>query len=266
MIEIDGIEFIAKQDYYICYINEFTDQIKDLIRRNLCMICNGKSAAENIKEYDNYKNTLMQLNERIKKKRDSSLKIGMIGELLVHAIFSHYFSEYQSLSPFFNLEEKNIKKGFDLVLLKDNEIWLNEVKSGNIHLNKTQDETIVELLNDAKLDLKDRLNNGNLTLWNNAINHAKIALDRYNDEKEVVENILNKIYIDTLNNCFQGKNTNVFLTGVLFHDVHNKFLDESIKVKKDNIVNESLFKNVVVLALQKSLCDTIINFLIEEAE
>ncbi len=266
MIEIAGVEFIAKQDYFICYINEFSEEIKDLIRKNLCMICNGKSAAENPKEYNNYKNTLMQLNERIKKKSDSALKIGMIGELIVHAIFSNYFSDYQSLSPFFNLEENNIKKGFDLVLLKDNEIWINEVKSGKIHENKTQDETIVELLNVAKLDLKDRLNNGNLTLWTNAINHAKIALDKYNDEKDVVEDILGSIYIETLNDRFQGKNTNVFLTAVLFHDMNHKFLNESIKAKKERIVNESLFKNVIVLALQKSLCETIINFLIEEAE
>ena len=60
----------------------------------------------------------------------------MVGELLVHTIFSNYFQDYQSLSPFFNLEENNIKKGFDLVLLKNNEIWINEVKAGNIHQNK----------------------------------------------------------------------------------------------------------------------------------
>ena len=114
MIEIAGVEFIAKQDYFICYINEFSEEIKDLIRKNLCMICNGKSAAENPKEYNNYKNTLMQLNERIKKKSDSALKIGMIGELIVHAVFSNYFSDYQSLSPFFNLEENNIQVETDV--------------------------------------------------------------------------------------------------------------------------------------------------------
>ena len=266
MIEIEGIEFISKQDYFICYINEFTDQVKDLIRENLCMICNGKSAAENQKEYNNYKNTLMQLNERIKNKNDSTLKIGMVGELLVHAIFSHYFTDYQSISPFFNLEENNIKKGFDLILIKDNEVWLNEVKSGNIHKNKTQDETIAEILNYAKTDLKHRLNDGNLTLWTNAISHAKIALDKYNDEKEAVEDILSQIYVNTRDNPLQGKNMNVFLTGVLFHDIHNKFIEESVRVKKDSIIRESLFKNVIVFALQKSLCDTIIEFIIEEAK
>lgn len=266
MISIEGIEFIDKQGYYICYVNHFSDELKDLIRKNLCIICNGKSAAENPKEYNNYRNTLFQLNERIKNKGDSTLKIGMVGELLVHTIFSNYFQDYQSLSPFFNLEENNIKKGFDLVLLKNNEIWINEVKAGNIHQNKTQDETIVELLNTSKLDLNGRLNNGNLTLWLNAINHAKIALDRYNDEKEVVENILGKVYTDTQANSLQGKNTNVFLTGVLFHNIENKFLEASICDKKESIESESLFKNAIVFALQKSCCDTIIDFLIKEAE
>ena len=181
-------------------------------------------------------------------------------------VFSHYLPEYQSLSPFFNLEENNIKKGFDLVLINNNKIWINEVKSGNIGLNETQDTTITNLINRSKLDLKARLNNGNLTLWLNAINHARIALDRYNDEKDIVENILNDIYVNTQNDYLQGKNMNVFLTGVLFHDIDNKFLETTIKSKQEKIQEESLFNNVIIIALQKSLCDTVIDFLNKEAE
>lgn len=266
MIDIDGIDVIKKEGYYIFFINNFSEQVKELIRKKLCMICNGKSAAENQKEFNNYKNTLIQLNKRIKDKNDTSLKIGMIGELLVHAVFSHYLPEYQSLSPFFNLEENNIKKGFDLVLINNNKIWINEVKSGNIGLNETQDTTITNLINRSKLDLKARLNNGNLTLWLNAINHARIALDRYNDEKDIVENILNDIYVNTQNDYLQGKNMNVFLTGVLFHDIDNKFLETTVKSKQEKIQEESLFNNVIIIALQKSLCDTVIDFLNKEAE
>lgn len=266
MIDIDGIDFIDKDGYIICFINNLSDQFKNLIQKNLCMICNGKSSAENPKEYNNYKNTVKELNKRIKDKKESTLKIGIVGELLVHTIFSNYFTDYQSLSPLFNMEERSAKKGFDLVLFKDNEIWINEVKSGNLHKDKTQDETIEELINVSKLDLKKRLNDGNLMLWLNAISHAKIALDRYNDEKEVVENILNEIYTNTKNDKLQGKNTNVFLTGVLFHNINEKFLESTIKSKLESVKSESLFKNLIVIAIQQEICDDIIDFLKGEEE
>ena len=266
MIDIEGIDCINKDGYFIFYINNFSEQLKNLIRNKLCMICNGKSSAENPKEYNNYKSTIKELNKRIEKKKESTLKIGTIGELLVHTIFLNYFAEYQSLSPLFNVEERSAKKGFDLVLFKNDEIWINEVKSGNLHKNKTQDETIEELINSSKLDLKKRLNDGNLMLWFNAITHAKLALDRYNDEKEVVESILDEIYRNVRNDRFQGKNTNVFLTGVLFHNTNNKFLESTIRTKNESIKSESLFKNIMVVAIQQETCDNVINFLKGEEE
>jgi len=266
MKEINGLTIFKDSECYIVCVTEFSENIKQLLRDNLCLICHGKSAKKFPKEYNNYKSTLKELLNRLKT-RDDDMKKGMIGELLTHVIFCNYFEDYLSVSPYFNLEENNIKKGFDLVLIKNNEIWINEVKSGELHSNKTSTETSVDLINTAKLDLKDRLNNGNTMLWLNAINHAFICFNKFPDEKDAIENILNTKYADVCDHATeQGKNTNVILTSVLFHDVNNFISKKDIINKKNSVEKENLFKNIFVLAIQKSTYKKVIEFLEGEAE
>ncbi len=56
----------------------------------------------------------------------------MLGELLSHVIILKLFPNFEVVSPFFNMEEKSIRKGFDLLLYEasTNNIWITEVKSG----------------------------------------------------------------------------------------------------------------------------------------
>ena len=89
-------------------------------------------------------------------------------------------NEFTIDSPFFNTEERNVKKGFDVVLSKtgSTELWLAEVKSGNIHANKDVSQTAVELINTAQNDLNNRLNGDSVSLWLNAVNGAKAEFEQ----------------------------------------------------------------------------------------
>ena len=85
---------------------------------------------------------------------------------MVHLIIRNYYSEYKSVTPFFNMEERSIKKGYDAILTEADcpILWIIEVKSGELHLDKTSDQTINELIGIAKNDLDVRLNQDNTTL------------------------------------------------------------------------------------------------------
>lgn len=65
-------------------------------------------------------------------KKDTTKK-GMIGELLVHLLVKYFFDEYEIISPFLNMEERSIKKGYDAVLTEKSNpiIWLIEVNLEN---------------------------------------------------------------------------------------------------------------------------------------
>lgn len=86
------------------------------------------------------------------------------------------------------MEERSIKKGYDVVLTEVNNpnLWITEVKSGKLHSNKSSNQTMNDLLGTAKRDLKERLNEENISLWLEAINGAKVSFDSNNTMKSAV--------------------------------------------------------------------------------
>ena len=191
MRSIEGVRFKKDKDYAVCHILEFSDELKKLIREQLSFICYGATNTLSTRKIYNYNNTLKEFIKRYDEKKDNTQK-GMIGELIIHVLINEFFPEYETVSPFFNIEERSVKKGFDVVLTnKENHMmWITEVKSGELHKGKDANETNIDLLNRAKSDLYSRLNGENQSLWLNAINGAKIALDSKKDLKDAVIEIL----------------------------------------------------------------------------
>lgn len=54
----------------------------------------------------------------------------MIGELLTHLIIKEYFNDFDIAFPFFNKEDRDVKKGFDVIIVNklDYSRWVTEVK------------------------------------------------------------------------------------------------------------------------------------------
>lgn len=268
MKSIDGIQFEKKSGYAVCHINDLTSEIKQRLRHQLSFICYGRSCSESGKELFNYANTLKEFLERYLSKSPKIQK-GMIGELLSHFIINEYFPDYYVVSPFFNKEERSIKKGFDVVLSSksDYSIWITEVKSGGLHKNKNANETAKDLLGTAKRDLFDRLSKENRSLWLNAINDAKIAYEHHNDLKDSILDILEDYGTKSgTSDAYVSSDMNVFLVSALFAPLSELIEASVIKAKVSEIKAEKLFKALFIMTIQKGTYKKVFEFLKQESE
>jgi len=261
---VDGVSITKNANYALCHITDFTDEIKNHLREQLSFICYGRSCSESGKDLYNYRNTLKEFLSRYKNK-SANLQKGMLGELLAHLVINLFFDNtYYVASPFFNIEERSIKKGFDVVLSskRNCELWITEVKSGELHSRKDVNSTTLDLLSTAKNDLENRLNESNRSLWLNAINGAKTVFERHDDLKDsIVEILENHGTVAETTNSYRARDTNVFLISALFASM-NDLAELSTVENKFNLINdESVFKKLFILSIQKGTFKKVVNFL-----
>ena len=134
---MEFIRGVIKEDYsdYIIYfIEALSDELKQEIRNRLVAVCHGADQAQSSLKIYSYKETVKEFVKRYKTNKDASedRKKGMIGELLVHVVLE-IEGRFTTASPFFNMEERSFKKGYDVALFETatNELWIAEVKSGD---------------------------------------------------------------------------------------------------------------------------------------
>ena len=84
--------------------------------------------------------------------------MGMVGELLTHLFLANSDRGFTSVNRFFNLEERSIKKGFDLVLRRDRdgELMFVEVKS-SASGSKFNASKLLSLLKTSDADIGGKL-------------------------------------------------------------------------------------------------------------
>lgn len=266
---ISGVSKENNSDYAIYYVEYLSDELKEEIRKRLVAVCHGADQACSEEILYSYKETVREFIRRYKTDRNTSeeRKKGMIGELLVHVLVE-IEGHYTTASPFFNMEERSFKKGYDIALFdaSTHELWIAEIKSGSKQKNqKNSSSTMVGLINTAKNDLKTRLNDANSSLWLNAINAAKVSMSESNQQKDAVIKLLAQCGSAAVSNTISSENFNVVLAGTVFHPVSEPF--EPIKVcnKHSAVVREGLFKRVFVIAIQKSTFEAVYDFLESEA-
>lgn len=266
---VNGISYINKDTCSIFLFSSLTDDVKNILRANLSFICFGLSASESGREMYNYRNTLKNFIDRYESKNEL-IRQGMMGELLVHLVIKIYFPEFRVVSAFFNLEERSIKKGFDLVLISDSEhsLWLTEVKSGQLHKDKNSNETSIELLETAKRDLVKRINDSNSnSLWYNAAAHAKLAYEENSDlKKSIIDLIEQKIVATEPHKANKIKDMNVFLASTIFNTFSDSITINEIYSENEHIRDEKVFNNLIVIALQKETYNRIFEFLKMESQ
>ena len=263
--ELDDIELTIEDEYVVCHIHALSEGLKELIRNHLSNICHGKSLASKNLSLHSYKSTLTEFYNRYNRKTDE-IKKGMMGELLSHVLIHEYFKSFDVVSPFFNMEEKSQRKGFDLILVSraEEDIWITEVKSGAIARSGCPDKSTRGFLHTAKRDLKLRLNQGEETFWLNAITTANNAIEDCTDYKDAVITVLAYEGELALNDKADSKDNNVILISVLFHDVSSLFNSEIPKVMANSISEEDIFNKVITFSIQKGTYQNIENFLFQE--
>jgi hypothetical protein len=242
-------------DNLILEIRTLSDELKDKIKKQLIEICHGEYALVSGLNYHSFDETVKELvNHRIPS--NINRKVGVIGELLLNVLIREY-TDMRIVSPFFNLEERNIKKGFDIIAVDPNkDLWIIESKAGELGKLKTSTEKVCERIKSAKRDLDTRLNMHNSQLWLNAVNSVRSALD-YTSEKNTIVNILNK----TSNSC-KSNDKNVVLGATVFC-VFDSIIDS---IELDNLYNSILssnkFSKLKLIAIQKQTYQSIIDFLV----
>lgn len=263
---LDGVKYVKSDKCSVFWISEFTEELKSAIREQLAEICHGVNFAKSGHITYNYINTVKEFLKRFETKSEKT-KIGMLGELLLHLIIHCYFDEYKSVTPFFNMEERSIKKGYDAVLTEvaNPTLWIIEVKSGKKHAYKNSDQTINDLIDLANNDLKVRLNDDNTTLWLEAINGAQISFDNNSSMKPAVIDILQDWSDTTVNGTYSSDDKNVILTGVLFSGLSEMITMDNANKQHSLVENANTFNKLYVIAIQKETYEKLYDFLKKEA-
>ncbi len=260
--QIAGISFEedTENGVYICYIEDFSDELKTKIREMLSGIWHGAVDSGERQQF-NYKNTIKRFLERYNPKTPNTKK-GMVGELLSHLLIPQYIN-LSAISIMKNKEENSIRKGFDIVYSNQRDsVWYCEVKSGG-DTNNTEDIDAKnkELLNKAKTDIQSHSLGDRATLWDSVLIDVNSTI--FNGKKKIeIKKLLDEHHPDSEN---RNMNRNVILSSVLYKNLDSKISPENLKTYKLNIDNENTFVGLIVFSIQKETYTKIENFLTEES-
>lgn len=258
---LEGVNIERSEVGSLCFtIENISEELKGVVRKRLSEICHGAAKASRKSIIYSYRRTLAAFFEKFDAKSPDTQK-GMIGELLTHVLFLHFEEEFCAASPFFNMEEDSIKKGFDLVLHHKgtSEIWFVEVKAGDCGV-ETSINKLGNLLSLAKNGLKTALNSKRNTLWQNAVNGANLViqssglksqiealLESYNEKAVAGESLSTEYNAVLVAVCFSGGQA--FATGAEFEGRHTTQRDMCE------------FHSLISIALQKNTLKGIVDFL-----
>ena len=251
---MNGIVEIKNGEVTILEVRVFSDELKRKIRDELVNICHGEYALNSGFSYHSFDETVKELvNYRIP--RDKNKKIGAVGELLLNTLIREC-TDIRIISPVFNLEERNVKKGFDIIAIDSNkDLWIIESKAGEPGKLETATRKLRERISAANSDLFTRLNKNNSQLWLNAVNSVRCALDD-TSEKNTIVNILNKN-----SNSYSSIDKNVILGGTVFC-----LFDSTIDLNRltklyNSILTSNNFSKLRLIAVQKKTYKEILDFL-----
>jgi hypothetical protein len=259
MAVINGVTvFENPNDVTLFLISHISTDLESLILKNISSICYGHGTLKYSNNYD-HKKTIVEFLKRYNKK-DPRTKKGMIGELLAHVLIINHMQHFVQGSPFFNTQERSIKKGFDIVYYDKSSqgIWLSESKSGQTKKHDSKAKTF-SLINSAKSDIHSKMNNVKLTQWQTAIFDAQIAVDQ-DDVKQTVIDLLESAKNQLAQNNAVSKQ-NVILISVLFRDLADSINFSDIQQKYTDISKLNLFNKLMVVSLQKETYSKVEQFL-----
>jgi len=256
---LKGLKLCNNGKAVICYVEDFSDELKSEIRNQLSQIYNGFFIVDEDPSFYSYKYTLdLFLNEFDKK--SSNIKKGMIGELLSHILLNLLSTKLSSISVYKNKEENSIKKGFDIVYYDKNNdsLWYTEVKSGK---GKSAQYNNV-LLNRSKVGISTMLQSKRQKLWDSALIDLQLVIKNGIDQRKI-KTLLKK---DSPVSATSNDKKNVILISVLYYDVKDMILLKSVEDFCTKTIKSNLFNDVIVFSIQKNTYSKVIAFLKKEAK
>tara|TARA_B100000678_G_scaffold291403_1_gene308125 strand:+ start:10573 stop:11373 length:801 start_codon:yes stop_codon:yes gene_type:complete len=263
---LKGVQLEKSETGSLCFtIEDISDELKVVIRARLSEICHGAAKASRTTLIYSYQATLKAFFGKFDKKSLDTQK-GMIGELLTHVLFLHYEDEFRAASPFFNMEEDSIKKGFDLVLHHKgtSEIWFVEVKAGECGVESSINK-LGGLLSLAKNDLKTALNSERNTLWQNAVNGANLVMQD-SELKSQIETLLESFNEKAVAGASVSTDYNAVLVAVCFSGEQTFATGAEFEGRHISQKDMKEFRDLMSIALQKATIQSVVDFLRSEIE
>lgn len=264
-MSIKGLKVVKGKKCHVCYVEDFSAELKSEIKDRLSEIFHGISEVNSSPLFYSYNNTLKSFLERYNSK-DEDTKKGMIGELLAHLLLSKVYKEHRSISILKNKEEKSIKKGFDILYfdLKRNKIWYSEVKSGSSSAKKesSTDYNII-LLKRAKTDIAEKLESGRNLLWESAMIDAELAMSD-SAQKIKLKDLLSS-ESPVMSKDPKSKK-NAIMISVLYNDLKDEIKADNVDGFHDEVVNENKFLETIVFSIQKATYKKIADFIQSEVK
>ena len=263
---VEGINIQQTDGYLIARVFELSGELKAILRERFTAICRGEQNSCLNRGNYTYKRTVEEFLKRIESKCQKT-QTGMLGELIVHVLTGIEHPNYKTIVPYFNLEERSIKKGFDSVIYSpDGGIWVYEVKSSKHQGSKLNiDSKTKALIKDAHDDLSGKLGKQDKTtrIWDNAMNGLQVAWGHRGDEKKTFE----KIFLDYQDKAYTEECSpnryNVILSSVLITasdtEIGKNCVLEKLREYRDR------YKKLMIFAVHKSVTVDLIDFFKEEA-
>lgn len=266
---MNGVIFEQDENSFatICIVEEFSDELKNLIRQNLSSICLGAAQGNSQREVYSYENTLREFINRLQAKNEDQKK-GMIGELLAHILLISHFEDFSIISPFFNMEDRGMKKAFDVILFHSTEqrLYFTEVKAGGVNQeNSDTNAKNLILLREAKRDILEKIQSNNDKNWLNAINGAKLALESMNIRDIVVSSLENCLSLSQTQESDAG-NENVILVSAIYNNISDRLILRNVTDYSETVQTENNFNFSIIFSIQKQTYERVSDFLESEAQ
>jgi len=262
-MKIRGIHIEQSAGLTLVFIESFSKELQGVIRNQLAGIYNGFAEVQEMPSFYSYSGTLKSFLDRYDSKSEDTKK-GMIGELLAHVLIHELFGNFSCLSVLKNKEERSIKKGFDIIYYNEDlkNIWYTEVKSGNSgNRINSPDLYNIELLKRSRDGIVEMFDSNRKTLWESALIDVKLAVEEGNRRIKLRE-LLSK---DSPHTQKSNSKKNVILVSVLYHCLKDRVTLSEVTAYHKKILAEKVFKNVIVLSIQKETYDKVAAFLQTES-
>lgn len=238
------------RNLHILKVNTYDDKLIELINKHLVKVCEGD-------DFEDIKRVKKRLLKFILAKHENT-KMGAIAEFFIHVYLND--CNYKQEFLFFNLEETSIKKGFDGLYTKADEMYVLESKSGN---EKSENISHLGKIKEAYTDLRKYFDGssekGNNNPWRNAYNHASHSDIKAKDSlRKQIKNLANlydeEIYGDI-------KDYNIIPCSTIFLDSEwtDVFVEDLLNsVDKFNFL---IARNIDIIVLTKLKLSNFTDFL-----
>lgn len=262
---MNGLRTLAVGDASIIILESVTDEIKSALEERLAEYCYGRVHVDEDPDYYSFNLTIAEFFRLYDAKPDHT-KLGLAGELVVHLLLPHGHDGLESACLYFNKEEHNVKKGFDLTFRdrKDGGLWYGEVKSGRVSDGQTADDKVRERIGEAERGLNAMFTSGvEKKRWDAAILDADATL-----RGKKASNVKSLLRAD-FKTISQGTPAKVraLLCAVVMHPFDVSEIDaDSGQHLIDGVKSRGRFEDVRIFLIQQADLELIVEVLRDSLE